>query len=108
MATAPALDNGGPKAHSTRVPFASQSMHTNNVNLGLDFGASGFVPTRVQFEFLDQGGSENLSVNGSVRCSVGRKLRRPKPPRLAGRWSCYGRREHAPGAAVGRNWPGPS
>jgi hypothetical protein len=54
------------------VPFASQSMHTNNV--GLDFGAIGFVPTRVQFEFLDQGGSENLSVNGSVRCSVGRKL----------------------------------
>jgi hypothetical protein len=66
------------------------------------------VPTRVQFEFLDQGGSENLSVNGSVRCSVGRELRRPEPPRLAGGWSCYGRREPAPGAAVGRDWPGPS
>jgi len=43
---------------------STQSMRTNNVNLGFDFGAIGFVPTRVQFEFLDAGGSENLSVNG--------------------------------------------
>jgi len=34
--------------------------------LGFDFGANGFVPARVQFEFLDQGGTENLSVNGSA------------------------------------------
>lgn len=45
---------------------ASQTMRTNNINLGFDFGAIGFVPARVQFEFLDLGGSENLSVNGST------------------------------------------
>ncbi|MGZ3294161.1 MAG: hypothetical protein ACXU9D_12950 [Xanthobacteraceae bacterium] len=38
----------------------------NNINLGFDYVAIGFVPTRAQFEFLDQGGSENLSVNGSA------------------------------------------
>ncbi len=45
---------------------ASQTLRINNINLGFDFSAIGFVPTRVQFEFLDQGGTENLSVNGSA------------------------------------------
>jgi hypothetical protein len=45
---------------------ASQTMRTNNITLGFDFGAVGFLPTRVQFEFLDLGGSEDLSVNGST------------------------------------------
>jgi hypothetical protein len=45
---------------------ASQTMRANNINLGFDFGSIGFVPSRVRFEFLDLGGSENLSVNGST------------------------------------------
>ena len=48
------------------APFASgQSMRTNNINLELDFGHIGFVPAAVRFEFLDLGGVENISVNGS-------------------------------------------
>src|SRR5262249_2247584 len=48
------------------VPFGSgQSMRTNNINLEFDFGAIGFAPREVRFEFLDLGGVENISVNGS-------------------------------------------
>jgi hypothetical protein len=48
------------------VPFgAGQSMNTNNINLEFDFTGLGFTPTKVSFEFLDLGGNENLSVNGS-------------------------------------------
>ena len=47
-------------------PFASgQSMRTNNINLKFDFSALAFTPSEVQFEFLDLGGFENLSVNGA-------------------------------------------
>jgi hypothetical protein len=48
------------------VPFGSgQSIRTNNINLEFDFTAIGFPTSQVQFEFLDLGGSENISVNGS-------------------------------------------
>lgn len=48
------------------VPFGSgQSMRTNNINLEFDFSNIGFAPNAVKFEFLDIGGFENLSVNGS-------------------------------------------
>lgn len=48
------------------VPFGSgQSIRTNNINLEFDFSGIGFSPSQVQFEFLDLGGSENISVNGS-------------------------------------------
>ena len=48
------------------APFGSgQSMRTNNINLEFDFGNIGFVPSSVNFEFLDLGGIENISVNGS-------------------------------------------
>ena len=48
------------------LPFGSgQSLRTNNINLEFDFSGVGFAPTEVRFEFLDLGGSENLSVNGS-------------------------------------------
>ena len=48
------------------VPFGTgQSMRTNNINLEFDFSNIGFVPGDVRFEFLDLGGSENISVNGS-------------------------------------------
>jgi hypothetical protein len=43
----------------------SQTINTNNINLGFDFSSSGFIPQEVVFEFLDQGGIQNLSVNGS-------------------------------------------
>jgi Concanavalin A-like lectin/glucanases superfamily len=48
------------------APFGSgQSMRTNNINLEFDFGSIGFVPAAVRFEFLDKGGDQNISVNGS-------------------------------------------
>jgi hypothetical protein len=48
------------------APFGSgQNMRTNNINLEFDFAGLGFVPSVVRFDYLDQGGSENLSVNGS-------------------------------------------
>jgi hypothetical protein len=51
---------------SAPVPFGSgQSIRTNNINLEFDFGGIGFIPDVVQFEFLDLGGFENLSVNDS-------------------------------------------
>ena len=49
------------------VPFGSgQSIRTNNINLEFDFSLIGFATSQVQFEFLDLGGSENISVNGSA------------------------------------------
>ncbi len=48
------------------VAFGSgQSMRTNNINLEFNFSNLGFPVSQVQFEFLDLGGFENLSVNGS-------------------------------------------
>ena len=48
------------------APFSSgQSIRTNNINLEFDFSAVGFPVSQVQFDFLDQGGIENISVNGS-------------------------------------------
>lgn len=49
------------------TPFGSgQTMRTNNIDLEFDFGGLAFTPSEVQFEFLDLGGFENLSVNGSA------------------------------------------
>ncbi len=48
------------------VPFGSgQTIRTNNINLEFDFSPIGFPTSQVQFEFLDLGGLENISVNGS-------------------------------------------
>jgi hypothetical protein len=48
------------------LPFGiNQTIRTNNINLGFDFSGVGFPISEVQFEFLDLGGFENLSVNGS-------------------------------------------
>lgn len=48
------------------IPFgAGQSINTNNINLEFDFSGLGFVPKEVSFQFLDLGGFQNLSVNGS-------------------------------------------
>jgi hypothetical protein len=47
-------------------PFAAgQSLRVNNIAVEFDFRGIGFRPTRAQVRFLDLGGLENLSVNGS-------------------------------------------
>ena len=52
------------------VPFGmNQTIRTNNINMGFDFSNIGFTPSEVQFEFLDLGGFENISVNGSLAFS---------------------------------------
>lgn len=48
------------------VAFGSnQSLRLNNINVEFDFSGVGFAVREVTFEFLDLGGHENLSVNGS-------------------------------------------
>jgi hypothetical protein len=62
---------GGSTFSSARieVPPASfnttQAMRTNNINLEFNFTAVSFQTREVRFDFFDQGGSENISVNGS-------------------------------------------
>jgi hypothetical protein len=49
------------------VVFANgQAAGTNNINLQFYFGNLGWLPTKVYFSYLDLGGNENLSVNGSA------------------------------------------
>lgn len=48
-------------------PFSSgQSIRSNNINLQFDFSKLPFRASRVKLTFLDLGGYENLSVNGSL------------------------------------------
>ena len=62
---------GGGTFNSARIetppaPFGSgQTIRTNNLNLEFDFTAIGYPTSQVTFDYLDQGGSENISVNGS-------------------------------------------
>ncbi|VAX32735.1 hypothetical protein MNBD_NITROSPIRAE02-1490, partial [hydrothermal vent metagenome] len=47
------------------VPFGTgQTINTNNLNLEFDFSGVGFPVSRVELQYLDLGGFENLSVNG--------------------------------------------
>ncbi|HST59979.1 MAG TPA: hypothetical protein VLK84_14840 [Longimicrobium sp.] len=49
------------------VVFANgQAAWTNNINLQFYFGNLGWLPNKVWFNYLDLGGHENLSVNGSA------------------------------------------
>ncbi|HYW13929.1 MAG TPA: hypothetical protein VE871_18340 [Longimicrobium sp.] len=49
------------------VAFGSgQVALTNNINLQFYFGNITWIPTKVYFDYLDLGGHENLSVNGSA------------------------------------------
>ncbi len=63
--------NGGGTFGTARIEPAQpafgqgQIINTNNINLEFDFTALGFTPGAVTFDFLDMGGFENLSVNGS-------------------------------------------
>lgn len=61
---------GGGTFNSARIEIApafgsGQSIRSNNINLEFDFSGIGFTPSHVQFDFLDLGGFENISVNGS-------------------------------------------
>ena len=48
------------------APFGTgQAIRTNNINLEFNFTAIGYPTSEVRFDYLDQGGSENISVNGS-------------------------------------------
>lgn len=54
------------------VPFSpSQSLRSNNINLRFDFTRLKFKPKKVTLSYLDLGGYENLSVNGSSPYHVG-------------------------------------
>lgn len=44
---------------------AGQNIRTNNINLEFDFSSLNFTVSGVQFDFLDEGGIENISINGS-------------------------------------------
>jgi len=60
---------------------AGKTGHTNNINAGFDFTGLGFPVKRVEFVWLNLGGYENLSINGSPHF-VG-QLSAP-PPAIAG------------------------
>lgn len=48
-------------------PFADgQAAETSNINLQFYFHDLGWIPSKVYFSYLDEGGFENLSVNGSA------------------------------------------
>ena len=48
------------------IPLGSINvMSVNNINQRFDIGALGITTAGVSFEFYDQGGTENLSVNGA-------------------------------------------
>jgi len=42
------------------------SVQTDNINLGFDFTGLSFTTSKVTLDFLDTGGPENISVNGST------------------------------------------
>ena len=46
--------------------FPTNYLNVNNINLNFSFAGLTFTPTRVTFEYIDQGGSENFSVNGAA------------------------------------------
>lgn len=59
---------GGTFGNASVIDWASmnsgQAMWTSNINLGFDFSGLEALPNWVSFEFEDQGGVENISVNG--------------------------------------------
>lgn len=56
-----------------------QIMGMNNINLKFDFTQLGFQVSEVTFEYADQGGHENFSVNGGP-VYVGELTAAPSPP----------------------------
>ncbi len=65
LITGPLIFN---RAYIDNAPFPfspGQSIRTNNINLLFDFTGLPFRVSRVRLSFLDLGGYENLSINGS-------------------------------------------
>jgi len=58
------------------------SMWTNNINLGFDFGMLSYTPNRVTFDYTDSGGFENISVNGEP-IFAGELNMAPMPPGIS-------------------------
>lgn len=58
---------------------SGQTIATNNINLEFDFSGLGFIPSQVDLEFLDLGGFENLSINGSSPIYTGELSSAPTP-----------------------------
>lgn len=48
-----------------------QIIRPNNINLEFDFSGLGFQVAQVELNYLDLGGSENLSINGSSPTYIG-------------------------------------
>lgn len=63
--------NGGGTFNSAKIEVPPRgfswgnSIRSNNINLVFDFSAGGIKVRKVSFKFLDLGGFENFSVNGS-------------------------------------------
>lgn len=56
---------GFARIETAPVPFSpGRSLRLNNISMRFHFLALPFVPKQVTFNFLDLGGTENLSVNG--------------------------------------------
>lgn len=76
--------NGGSTFNYAQIDTApvafgnGQSIRLNNIDVKLDFSTLGFQPDQVSFEFLDLGGTENLSVNSSP-LFVGELAAAPQP-----------------------------
>ena len=56
-----------------------QIINTNNINLEFDFSGLSFQTSQVALEFLDLGGFENLSINGSNPIYIGELSSAPTP-----------------------------
>lgn len=82
-----------------------QAAGVNNINLQFLFGNLGWLPTKVYFSYLDEGGFENLSVNGSMYYIGDLDL---APPTVGGRNVNVSTWVPAPGALAGhvRIWGG--
>ncbi|NQT76926.1 MAG: T9SS type A sorting domain-containing protein [Bacteroidetes bacterium] len=59
-----------------------QAMWTSNINLKFDFSNLAVIPNWITFDFLDQGGEENISVNGAP-IFVGELNMAPMPPGIS-------------------------
>ncbi|HEX6367719.1 MAG TPA: hypothetical protein VF006_02225 [Longimicrobium sp.] len=75
-----------------------QAAGINNINLQFLFGNLGWIPSKVYFSYLDEGGFENLSVNGSLYYIGDLHL---APPSVGGRNVSVSTWVPGPGAIAG-------
>jgi hypothetical protein len=69
------------QAPNPEIGSDTPSVFFNNINFEFDFSELGYEPRRVTFDFRDQGGNQNLSVNGS---EVHRELLTNAPSPIGG------------------------